>query len=99
MHTGSNNVCIKTVFDERVMSPEIYLSQVILVLASTVNIYKITVLFTGSFHQVLRVTDEDFVSKTTVLSIFILISIITALKGTLFQFLFLMTQNLQNAES
>ena len=49
-----------------------------------VKMIKITVFFSGSFRQVMRVTEEDSISETVVWTIFILINIVTALKGTHF---------------
>ena len=46
--------------------------------------FKITVFFSGCFRQVLRVNEEDSISETAVWPIFILINIVTALKGTHF---------------
>ena len=42
---------------------------------------QITVFFSGSFHQVLRITKEDSIYETALWTIFILINISTALKG------------------
>ena len=54
--------------------------------------FKITVLFSGFFRQVLRVTEENSISETTVWpSFLIFINIITAFEGTHFQILFAIT--------
>ena len=50
--------------------------------------FKIIVFFSGSFRQVLRVTDKDSISETAIWPIFILINIVTALKGTHFYFFY-----------
>ena len=52
------------------------------------QMFKITVFLSGSFPQVLRVTEEDSISETTVWPILIIVNMVTALKGTHFYFLF-----------